>query len=562
MPYDDENEIVKMVDARDLELKELKNRFESDYKSWRLTPFQLGKSADEYDNYTSSWPRNKADKITQILGYAPLKISIPKEDDKEQERKDKDTAERLIYGAFNLADERLSATVQPTVQQQTAWYSVNRGWVVWRFFVHFDDDGNLIVDIAIWDPLNTVWEVCPKGLLWACHKRPITKAQAEAEYNKNLGEKPVIYDFWDNEKYKVIGNGETLLGDKHDLDHIPIFIGMVGPAPFIQSGEFQDTIKDFGESVYASDRSLIPIINKLMTFRLTIIGQGAHNPLAIYSAGGRKSLEKSPYRRGSDVRLDTDKNEKIEPLFQPVMPKDTDPAMNVIQQELTMSGAISLLWGIDEAGGSGYRANLLTHAASTVLLPPQRLMEQAYEWGARETLTQYKSGEFGKTRVRGRDNRGKKFDLELSPSDIKGDWYPDAELQPSLPFDEAAKITMLKTAIDAGIYSGETAMEKAGIQDVETEKERRWRAFADQDEYIRAMKIVKSLKDDGRPDLARQYWDDFLKRHPQQGGNGASKNMPSFVVPPAETETQLPPDEAQRMREELKLKALGLEGAR
>jgi len=573
--YKDPAAITKMVDDKDKELKDLKDRFEYDYnKLWRLPEYQLGKKED-YDIYTSNLPRNLANKIIEILGYAPLQISIPQENDDEKEREAKAAGERLIYGALNIADERLRGTVQPTIQEQLAFYAVLRGWVVLRCYLHVEKEGGeTIPDIVAWDPLNVVWDVGSSGKIWVCHKRPITAGQAKSEYGASMWEKfkslfqgksskPVLYDFWDEEGYQVIHKGENVLGpETHGLGYIPVFVGMVGPAPFIQSGEATDTIKDFGESVYGPERGIFPVINKIMTYRLTLLGQGVHPPLGIYSRDGQKPFQESPYRKGDNVHFSTDNKEDAKPLFTPTIPSDAASFQNDVQRETMMGGALPLLWGVDEPGGSGYRANLLTHAASTTLLPRQRLMENALEWGGREILAQYKGGGFGKLRVRGHDGKGKSFDTELSPGNIEADWFPEAKLSPQLPQDEAGLYAMMEAAVRSRIHSRETAMDKVGIQDIEAEKGRISREDADDIPSIRVRKIMKELTDDGRPDLARQVFQEYLKALGLQPGGGTTQTqgMPSNVLPPAETQaTHLSPEQIKDMSEDLKLKTLGLE---
>jgi hypothetical protein len=570
MGYDDPEKIVKMVDEKNKELSPLKDRFEADYKLWTMPLFKLSEKKGEWDNYTSNEAKNLANKIMEILGYAPLKISIPQGDDKEKERKDKAAAERFIYGALNIADSRLKDTVQPSIQEQLAFYAVLRGWVAVRAFIHAEEDGGeAFPDIAVWDVLNVTWDVGPNGKLWVCHKRPITETQAHEEYKiENPGKKPIAYDFWDEEKYQVIIDKKVILGpEEHGQDHPPIMIGMVGPAPFIQSGELSDTIQYVGESIYGPERHLFPVKNKILTYYMTLIGQSVHNPLVVSYSGGKPNMKENPYYKGSVTYLDVDKKQKIEPLFKPVMPQDAAAMVSMIQQELTMGGVLPLLSGIDEAGGSGYRANLLLHAASSILKPRQNVMEKTYEWLGRELLSQYKEGDFGALRVRGKDESGKSFDTEISPGDIKGDWFPEAELSPRLPEDEPAKFAMYETAVRSGIFSAETGMEKLGIPDTEAEKGRIWREKADSVPSVTVRKIMKELVDDGRADIAKQVWEEYQKSlgqgTGQQTGQQTAKGMPSSVVPPQEVEANhLTPDQQEIMKQNLKLKALGLERGR
>ncbi|GAI00242.1 unnamed protein product, partial [marine sediment metagenome] len=130
-----------------------------------------------------------------------------------------------------------------------------------------------------------------------CHSRQITASQAKAEYGIDLKTKTAkLYDFWDDEINAVIISKEFVKKpEEHGLKHPPVLISAVGPAPFIQSEQYQDTIKDVGESMYSPNRHLVEPKNKLMTYLLTKVGQGVHAPMGVWSSGGKKTLERSPY---------------------------------------------------------------------------------------------------------------------------------------------------------------------------------------------------------------------------------------------------------------------------
>ena len=502
-----EAEILKAVKEKDGELKVLRDRFEADYGKWRLEEFSLG---SDYDNYTSSSPKRLVDKVTEILADAFLQIRIPLHKEKKQERDQISNAERFIYGAINLANSRLQATVQPTIQEQMAFLSVLRGWFALRAYIHKNKNGETIPDIRVWDIFHTTWDVGADGLLWACHSHPISKSQAKAEYDIDLKKSSTAYDFWDNEKYAVILDKEFVIKpEKHGLKYPPILISMVGATPFIQSDLYQDTIKDTGESILASDRNLFDKVNKLKTYYLTLVGQGVHNPIAISSSDGKKTLEKSPYHKGNVVQLNSDKGEKIEPIFKPTMPSDAGNLLGLIMREMTSEGVLSLLSGISEAG-SGYRVSLLTHAASTMLNNPKRSMEQGYEWLARELLTQYSAGGFGKLRLQGRDGSNEYFDMEVSPKDIKGDWFPEVRLRPSLPEDTAENYATAQLAVQNGLLSRETVRDKLlGVQDTDAEEDKVLREKASRIPSVMVREIARTLAEDGRPDLAMDLINEF-----------------------------------------------------
>ena len=191
------------------------------------------------------------------------------------------------------------------------------------------------------------------------------------------------------------------------------------------------------------------------------------------------------------------------------MPSDAGNLLGLIMREMTSEGVLSLLSGISEAG-SGYRVSLLTHAASTMLNNPKRSMEQGYEWLARELLTQYSAGGFGKLRLQGRDGSNEYFDMEVSPKDIKGDWFPEVRLRPSLPEDTAENYATAQLAVQNGLLSRETVRDKLlGVQDTDAEEDKVLREKASRIPSVMVREIARTLAEDGRPDLAMDLINEF-----------------------------------------------------
>lgn len=507
-------EILEAVKKKDTDnsFVELTRRFEEDYSLWRLEPYSLdNKKASEYENYTTNEPRVLADKTVEVLASAPIQARIPLQRDDEEERDKKSNAERFFYGIMNLANLRLQATLQPSIKSQLATFAVLRGWFAIRAYFRKTEKRKTIPDIAIWDILHTRWDIGAEGLLWVCHKRPITKAQAKSEYDKDIvTETTIVYDFWDDEINAIILDGEFIREPKpHELDHIPILIKMVGSVPIIQSTRHTDTMKDSGESVFSADRNIYEHKNKLTTLYSTIVGQAAHNPLALYSAGGKKTFQKSPYYKGAVIQFDVDKGEKAEALYKPEMPKEVAGLLAIVQRDLSTGGMPPI------AGGelnfqlpySGIRE--LIEAARSIIKPRQQAIEDALEWLFREMVDQYGSGGFGKLRIYGRDGNDAYFDMNLSSKDIRGDWFPEVKLLPKLPEDEAGKFAMAELAIRNRIWSTETAMDKMGVQDTDAEKEKIARETAESHPAVAVRKYVKALIADGKLEEANALMEDY-----------------------------------------------------
>jgi len=291
----------------------------------------------------------------------------------------------------------------------------------------------------------------------------------------------------------------------------------------------------------------------------------------VWSSGGKKTLEKNPYYKGAVLEFDSDKGEKAAPILEQVMPKDYAALMAFVSREKNMGGIPPVAFGELDFQLPGYGINLLTHAALSVLAGGKGMMESSYEWLARELLTQYSQGGFGKLRLHGRDGSNEYFDMEATAKDIKGDWFPEAKLLPSLPEDEAGKFAMMQAAVKERIFSRETARDKLGVQDTDAEAKKVWREQAEMLPSVQVRKIVHALIEDGRPDLANEVLNEY-KRSLAPKSNGAQEEavrpeyatgMPGTVLPPEEMgRVQLPPEQREQMTQDLKLKMINLERGR
>jgi hypothetical protein len=76
-----------------------------------------------YYSYTSNIPRVQVDKAMSLLDGAELLIRYP--DDVNLTEVDRRTAnnnERFAYGCFNINDNRLISSGQPTLRRQMDWF--------------------------------------------------------------------------------------------------------------------------------------------------------------------------------------------------------------------------------------------------------------------------------------------------------------------------------------------------------------------------------------------------------------------------------------------------------
>jgi len=517
----------------------LRDRWEKDYRKWwLLEKHREGKTANEYDNYTSNEPRSVPKKIIKVLSNAQENIIIERQGDDEHRRL-ADQAEKFIYGAKNLANSRIIHSLQPKLQSQKAFYSTIRGMYGELVYIRNNpkNEEETIVDIQVWDPFRMYWEVGPDGFLWESYSRTVKPAQFKAEFGKEVNTKTKLHNYWNGEINCIFpesGDEWFKLPTKHNLDHIPVILIPTGSSPYIQSDDVSDSIKDFGESFYDCNRNIYPYKNKIMTYTFTIIGQAVHNPLAFSSAGGKKTLAQSPYYKGSVVQLDSNKGETISPIWTPVMPRDTTNALQLVQSDLNLGGMSPIAMGEGHTS-SGYETSLLIKEAEDALLASKEAMETGGEWEARELLTQYASGGYNELRLHGTTGTSESFDTTFTSEMVQGDWFPEYKLEPDLAEDNIAKHTMAQIAIQNRLMSRQRAAERyLGVKDPAADQDLQKVENAYDDPRVRDVTIAAQLIKDGHPELAQMFLQQMAQQQQQNPTSPFRQGISDNVQPKEE----------------------------
>lgn len=503
--------IQKAINKVKEDREPLRRRWESDYKKlWRLEPFVMSNAEEgEFDNYTTTIPRSYAKKFISILGSADVKISIPIKTEDENIRRLIGGAERFIYGERNLANSRMVASSPPGILPKEAFYAIIRGWICRRDYIYPTEDGRIVFDIQVWDPLTTYWETGGDGLLWICHERIISPSAAMYEYGIELKKKTPIFDFWDGE-YNAIFLKDSWIKPptRHELDHVPAIVVPSPMSPYIQSENDFETIADYGESFYDTYRHISDNHNKIMTFYTTTVGLGVNPPMIVESLDGKKTLGESPYGREVEVDLSKQNQENVRPMFTPTMPADSAALVALIQREVDMN-IPTIAFGIGKSS-SGYETALLIKQAEDSLLPFKKMIETAEEWGAREGLTQYAQGNFPGVRIHGRTGTNEYFDMVLSSEDIQGDWFPEARLVPDLPRDEVTAATIAQIYKQNEILSTPEIMSRyAHVDDPDMEMDKIDEERANKMPNIMLRRLAASLIRRRRFDLAQIVLDEL-----------------------------------------------------
>ena len=441
-----------------------RTRMEQDYGLYRMNAYDAGTG---YQSYTSNAPRILADKIISYLTNAQMSIKVPmtaKVDDRSAGNK----KEKFVIGALNLADERMQRYGQPSIREQIAFYITLRGWYAGRAMLNKHEDGSTFVDITPFDPLHICYEMDEKGIIWLAHKTKRSSSSVKSTYNVDVepaveGETSAgvtVWDYYSREENGVIivdGDDKTYTGKKLTKHNVkdsngepcaPVFLGATGPAPWIQdeiSGD--DTARDYGESIFASNREIYDDLNFAMSAYKTLVRRAVRRPYKIVSPDGTTTLDADPWQDGSEVPLPAGTDIRL--MDEVTMPLDTAAFVGMISGEIQRGGLSNVSYGELPFAISGFAARILQEGSAHQIEPRVKGITACYKQITEIITMQYEMGGFGPLEVRGRHNDvASYFNEQIKPSDIEGAGAIDIKFGVRMPQDEPQLVTMAQMMRD------------------------------------------------------------------------------------------------------------------
>ena len=444
-------DIINLVDSHYDSTEPLRSRMDADHNLYRLSPFDAG---DGYQSYTSNEPQTYADKIISWLAGSDMIVRIPPAGNPRNSREVNNDKERFIIGALKSANERLMKRLQPCLQDQLSWYTTLRGWYAGRALLVKRDDNDTFIDITPWDPMHTYWGTDGDGLAWACYKVKKTKHEIESQYNVRLGTERMdedgieVYDFYDREdNYVAIPHRYIKKRTAHGGTGVPVFLGPVGANPLIQSLEWssiEDTVEDYGESVFKSTRELYEKHNFMMSTMLELTARSRKQGIVITSRDGQKTLEEDPYKEGTEISLA--QGEDVKPLGLLEVARETGVYMGMVSGELQRGSIPHSVYGELQFQLSGFAINTLRQGVESVLGPRIEALEHAYMQICNLLCDQYSSGAFTAMELSGRDNNRMYFSETITPQRVKEGGSIEISIVARLPQDDMSKYSMAQIA--------------------------------------------------------------------------------------------------------------------
>ena len=532
-----------MVDDHHDSTYPMRDRMDEDHRLYRLEPYDAG---DGYQSYTSNEPQGYADKIISFLTSAELIIRIPADGNDREQRDINNNKERFLIGALRSADDTLCMRMVPRVRDQLAWHMCIRGWYAGRSLLIKEKDGSTTIDITPWDPINTYWGESSSGLTWACYKIKKTAKEIKEQYGVKIDTTTFgvdagvyVYDFYDREDNYVVMEDRILKKrTKHGHDGVPVFLGMVGSTPLIQSDVIgSESIADVGESVFKSNRKNYEDSNFMLSTMLELTARSRKQGLKVKSRDGTKTLEEDPYKEGTEISLAS--GEDVEPLGMLEMAKESGAFMSMVSGELQRGSLPYSVYGQVDFQLSGYAINTLRQGVESILAPRIDALQKAYRNIFMMLSDQYSSGSFKALEVSGQTRDRMYFSEEITPEVVKKGGDPIVTLVSQLPQDDMAKMSQAQIAREGeipllpDIFIRDTIL---GMQDTDQiEDTLREQAAERALPEAQLWTILQSLEQRGRPDLAKFYFGELMMLL-----NEKQKAMAQAMAPPPPPEPPMP----------------------
>ena len=251
-----------------------------------------------------------------------------------------------------------------------------------------------------------------------------------------------VFDFYDRAYNTVVaGNGVVLKRPTpHGSGRVPVVIVPVGPVPMVQTDSAADSVSDYGESVFKSNREIYDKHNLMMSIFLELAARARKPPLGVKSRDGRKTLEEDPYREGTTISMSEGDEVEAFPLLQTT--QDAADLTGQISGEVQRGSIPHSVYGELQFQLSGFAINTLRSGLDSVLRPRLIAEGSFYAQGLELLTEQYVSGRFSPLRAW----VGGSFDAAMTPDAISRGGTPEIRLEGKLPEDDTAKYAQARMA--------------------------------------------------------------------------------------------------------------------
>jgi len=442
----DSGTIRKLIENFDNVHKGLHDRMDEDMGLYELQDFELDIFSD---SLTFNEPRHMGDMVIQLCTGSILMLTV----ETEEQDQDKDSIIEQFHLSFlKSADEWLSLMLEAKLKQALSFYGAVRGWMVLRVTVYRDDEGKLVPCIMALDPRHVKWGVGMGGFVWVAYETWRTAEEILLDYGvRSDAEVGKITDFWTGNENIILLDDKEIKRFKHNVGYPPFVIIPCSNQPKIMGSDMSEAkkhLRGWGESVFAANRKLYPVLNKILSIWLSLVVK-AHKPGGfIITDDDEVNVEELPYGSGTAMKL------PIGSSWVPVQPADiarSTPELFGQVAAAVQRGGISWvtygqLWKGQELSGNALEE--LKQGLSKIVTPILDSLGSSFQRVARMVEDQFMS--YGEVwQAEGYDTKGNHFFKAIEPSDISGNHEIRFEFLSITPQEEAsniAKAQMMKTA--------------------------------------------------------------------------------------------------------------------
>lgn len=418
------------VEAREKQLSDLHKRMDADLDLWNLKQATYDKHKTAI-NITTNHPRTFADDIYAPLSRAEIQIIIRMaEAEGEDKREDIGKLERLFHFLLELADLRLRRMLLPPARDWIIWFFNIRGWASARVLIEKPTkEDTIISNFTPCDPRWMTWEVGKDDLLWGAYKTFRSRADLKASYGYEPSQGfhfpwgqakdslPVI-DHWEGEPGKMVNTvvcgDATLLGPApHNLPHNPFIIRQVATRPPIASTSGFD-IEGFGDSLYAPNRAIYDLENRLYSIEATRANLMSKQPIINYYGLSGKLLDDTVMQAEAVLNLPEGEN-KLEPVPMKEIPMtllDLSRAIGGMRERAELPRI-----DIGKPPPSGTLFNLVEQSGDKIFVPQLRALMDFYADVLYMMEEQLLMGKY-KVKVKAEVDR-KYYEAKVTPVDLK-----------------------------------------------------------------------------------------------------------------------------------------------
>lgn len=371
------------------------DRMDGGYKLWDISEVVYDKHANSINIITND-PRKLADWVCSKLTSAEMQIIIrPAEAEGEDIRDRIAKLERLHAFLLDMADRRLKKMLLPTNREYFAWSGPVRGWIAGRVLMEKPETrgGNVISNIVPLDPRWLVYQEGEEGLLRVAYKTFRSREELKAQYEYEASSwnpfgsksKPLeaieLWEYLEPGKYA----NSLVCGDKFlieprifNLKSMPIIIKPVTLRPPI-AGTIGNEFERYGDDIFAPNRGMYEVKNKLLSLWATHANKMARSPLINYfGAQGNKDITDAFNVAGGIINLPMNEN-RVEEVPMKEISATLVSMVQWADDEIQQAGVPDVVYGQVESGPwSGTSLGVLREAANKVLGPQIRTLESFY----------------------------------------------------------------------------------------------------------------------------------------------------------------------------------------